>query len=215
MKYVVPGFENNLKRKSTNYINQVLAYCLAFKNMVGDDNRKIVAGDASVLYSSNKKYSVTVYNSDKKPAKGVKVTFLINNKVFKTVTTDSKGVASVVITQKPGTYKITSKYGDDIKVTKTLKVTHVVSLKKVKVKRSAKKLVIKATLKKVNGKYLKSKKVTFKFNGKKYTAKTNKKGVAKVTIKSKVLKKLKAGKKVKYQVTYKKDTVKKTVKVKK
>ena len=178
-------------------------------------NRKIVAGDASVLYSSNKKYSVTVYNSDKKPAKGVKVTFLINNKVFKTVTTDSKGVASVVITQKPGTYKITSKYGDDIKVTKTLKVTHVVSLKKVKVKRSAKKLVIKATLKKVNGKYLKSKKVTFKFNGKKYTAKTNKKGVAKVTIKSKVLKKLKVGKKVKYQVTYKKDTVKKTVKVKK
>ena len=43
----------------------------------------------------------------------------------------------------------------------------------------------------------------------------HKKGVAKVTIKSKVLKKLKAGKKVKYQVTYKKDTVKKTVKVKK
>ena len=76
-------------------------------------------------------------------------------------------------------------------------------------------MTIKATLKKVNGKYLKSKKVTLKFNGKKYTAKTNKKGVAKFTIKSKVLKKLKAGKKVKYQATYKKDTVKMKVKVKK
>ncbi len=177
-------------------------------------NRKIVAGAATVLYSANKKYSVTVYNSNKNVAKGVKVTFLINNKAFKTVTTNSKGVASVVITQKPGTYKISAKY-EDVSITKTLKVNHVVSLKKVKVKRSAKKLVIKATLKKVNGKYLKSKKVIFKFNGKKYTAKTNKKGIAKVTIKSKVLKKLKVGKKVKYQVTYKKDTVKKTVKVKK
>jgi hypothetical protein len=85
----------------------------------------------------------------------------------------------------------------------------------VTVKRSAKKLVLQATLGKVNGKYLKNKKITFKFNGKKYTAKTNKKGVAKVTIKSSILKKLKVGKKVTYQATYLKDTVKKTVKVKK
>ena len=73
--------------------------------------------------------------------------------------------------------------------------------------------VIKATLK---GKTpLKGKKLTFKFNGKKYTAKTDKKGIAKITIKKSVLKKLKVGKKVKYQVTYLKNTVKKSVKVKK
>ena len=65
------------------------------------------------------------------------------------------------------------------------------------------------------GKYLENKKITFKFNGKKYVAKTNKKGVAKVTIKSKVLKKLKVGKKVTYQATYLKDTVKNTAKIKK
>ncbi|WP_405315854.1 hypothetical protein, partial [Methanobrevibacter sp.] len=64
-------------------------------------------------------------------------------------------------------------------------------------------------------KALKNKKVTFKFKGKKYKAKTNKKGIAKVTIKKSVLKKLKVGKKVKYQVTYLKDTVKRSVKVKK
>ena len=60
-----------------------------------------------------------------------------------------------------------------------------------------------------------TKKVTLKFKGKKYTSKTNKKGVAKFTIKSKVLKKLKVGKKVAYQATYLKDTVKKTATVKK
>ena len=81
-------------------------------------------------------------------------------------------------------------------------------------KRSAKKLVIKVTLAKVNGKYIKGKKVTLKFKNKKYTAKTNKKGVAKFTIKKNVLKKLKKGKKVTYQATYLKDTVKRTVKVK-
>ena len=94
-------------------------------------------------------------------------------------------------------------------------VKHLVTLKSVTVKKSAKKLVLQATLGKVKGKYLKGKTVTFKFNGKKYKAKTNKKGVAKVTIKSSVLKKLKVGKKVTYQATYLKDTVKKTVKVKK
>jgi len=88
------------------------------------------------------------------------------------------------------------------------------TLKKVKVKKSAKKLVLKATLK-INGKKVKGKVIKFKFNKKTYKAKTNKKGVAKVTIKKKVLKKLKVGKKVKYQATYGKVTKKYTVKVKK
>lgn len=94
-----------------------------------------------------------------------------------------------------------------------INVEYYLTLKSVKVKKSAKKLVLSATVKtvKVNKKGLK---VTFKFNGKKYVAKTNKKGVAKVTIKKQVLKKLKIGKKVKYQAKYGKMTVKKTVKVK-
>ena len=87
------------------------------------------------------------------------------------------------------------------------------TLKTVKVKKSAKKIVLQVTLK--QGNPLKGKKVTFKFNGKKYTAKTNKNGIAKVTIKKNVLKKLKVGKKIKYTATYNKVTVSKTVKVKK
>ena len=69
--------------------------------------------------------------------------------------------------------------------------------------------------KKVDGKYLKGKTLKLKINGKTIKAKTNKKGVAKLTIKKSVLKKLKAGKKYRYTVTYLKTTVKKTVKVKK
>ena len=88
------------------------------------------------------------------------------------------------------------------------------TLKKVTVKKSAKKLVLTAKLTK--GKTLiKGKKITFKFKGKTYKAKTNKKGVAKVSIKKSVLKKLKVGKKVKYQAKYGKLTKKVTVKVKK
>ena len=88
------------------------------------------------------------------------------------------------------------------------------TLKKVKVKKSAKKLVLTAKLTK-GKKMIKGKKITFKFNKKTYKVKTNKKGIAKIKIKSKVLKKLKVGKKVKYQAKYGKLVVKRTAKVKK
>ena len=142
-----------------------------------------------------------------------------------------KGVANVAIPSlTAGDKKLTYKYlGDDkyapITGSATLKVTNPpaptpkkevvkLTLKKVNVKKSAKKLVITATLK-INGKAVKGKKITFKFNKKTYTAKTNKKGVAKITVKKAVLKKLKVGKKVTYTAKYSKTTVKKSVKVKK
>ena len=189
-------------------------YAISSGGLILNINRKIVAGDLTALYSEGKTYSVTVYGTNGKVANGVKVTFLINNKVYSSVLTKSNGVASIIISQTPGTYKITATISG-LSITKKLTVNHILNLPNVKVKRSAKKLVLKATLKKVNGKYLKGKKITFKFNGKKFKAKINKKGVAKITIKQNILKKLKVGKKVKYQATYLKDTVKRSVKVKK
>ena len=155
------------------------------------------------------------FDSDGNPVGANQAVTMTLNKATYNVKTNSNGYAvlNIPTSVKPGTYTITASYaGQTIK--NTVKVTQVLKLTKVKVKKSAKKLVITATLKK--GKTpIKNKKLTFKFNGKKYTAKTNKKGVAKITVKKSVLKKLKVGKKVKYQATYIKDTVTKTVKVKK
>jgi len=176
---------------------------------------KIVAKDMTVQYYAGKYYQVTVYGDDGKVASGVSVTFTLNGKKVTTTKTNENGIAKFKVTQTPITKAkiITNALG--VSVTKKLTISRVLVLKAVTVKKSAKKLVLTATLKKVNGKYLKGKKITFKFNGKKYTAKTDKKGIAKVTIKSNILKKLKVGKKITYQATYVKDTVKKTVKIKK
>ena len=113
-----------------------------------------------------------------------------------------------------GTFSIISPSDNQNKVSPVKKADKItLTLKKITVKKSAKKLVLKATLK-INGKVAKGKIIIFKFNKKTYKATTNKKGVAKIIIKKSVLKKLKVGKKVKYQATYSKNTVKKTVKVK-
>ena len=137
--------------------------------------------------------------------------------MVQTVKTNNNGVAtftmpSAYLPNKIYTIKATSLGKSS---SKTVFIKQILTINKIKVKKSAKKLVLTAKLNKIDGKYLKGKRITFKFNGKKYTAKTNSKGIAKYTINSKVLKKLKVGKKVTYQATYIKDTVKKTVKVKK
>ena len=152
---------------------------------------------------------------------------LVNGKGNVTVSSESLAVGAVSVkvssdendTFLAGTagtiFNVTAKQDSGSGDKKPVATKITLTLKKVKVKKSAKKLVLSATLK-INGKYAKKgTKVVFKFKGKKYTAKVKAKGVAKVTIKKKVLKKLKVGKKVKYQVSYGKKTVKKTVKVKK
>ena len=176
-------------------------------------NPSITATPTTALYTADATYTIKVYRDTGILAARETVIVKMNGKAFKTLTT-TNGIATFKITQTPGPYTLTiTSLGKTIQ--KTLTVKHLVTLKTVSVKRSAKKLVLTATLAKVNGKYLKNKKITFKFNGKKYTAKTNKKGIAKVTVKASALKKLKAGKKITYQATYLKDTVKKTAKVKK
>ncbi len=174
----------------------------------------IVVKATSVQYNAGKYFQATVYGTDGKLAVNTPVTFVVDKKTFKTVNTDTNGIAKFKVTQIPKTYTVTAKALDKSASAK-LTVKHIVTLKSVTVKKSAKKLVLQANLAKVNGKYLAKKKVTFKFNGKTYKKVTDKKGVAKISITKTVLNKLKVGKKITYQATYLKDTVKKTVKVKK
>ncbi len=179
----------------------------------------ITAKNTNIIYSANGKYKVQIRNADGKAITAGKVTFYILNgkkQILKKSANIKKGVAtlSYTIKQCVKTYKIKTVY-NKASVTKKLTVKHVLSLSVGAVKKSAKKLVLTGKLAKVNGKYIKGKIITFKFNGKTYKAKTNKKGIAKATVKSATLKKLKAGKKITVQATYIKDTVKKTVKVRK
>ena len=169
--------------------------------------------NVNMYYGDKSSFKVRVYDNYGNPVGANQVVVIKLNKKTYNVKTNSNGYATLIIpnTVKPGNYALTATYaGQTIK--HTVKVKQSLKLAKVNVRKSAKKLVIKATLK--GKKPLKGKKLTFKFNGKKYNAKTNKKGIAKITIKSSVLKKLKVGKKLKYQVTYLKNTVKRTVKVK-
>lgn len=175
-----------------------------------------IAGNKNVnmYYFDGSKYSLKVYGKTGKLLPKQTVTMKLNKKTYK-VKSNKKGVASLKIpkTVKPGTYTISASYAG-LTVKNKVKVKQVLSSRKTKtVKRWWKKFTLKATLK--NGKKpLKGKKIIFTFKGKTYKAKTNSKGVAKVTIKRKVIRKLKRGKSYKVSITYLKDTIKRTVKVK-
>ena len=168
-----------------------------------------------MYHADGSSFKVRVYGDDGNPVGANEIVVMTLNNVKYKVKTDSNGYATLTIpnTVNPGKYSLFATYaGQTIK--NKVKVKQVLKLAKVTIKKSAKKLVIAAVLK--QGKTpIKSKWVTFKFNGKTYSAKTNKYGIAKITIKQYVLKNLKVGKKVTYQVTYYKNTVKQKVKVKK
>ena len=178
---------------TTQFLNEDgdnLKYQYVLYNLDGEDN--ILVTNENGLVNFNKRLTSGVHTLKI-------VNTLTKEELIKTIFVKTSVIPTIPTNPTTPTNSV-------IKTTLTLKT--------VKVKKSAKKLVLQATLKQGN-KALSGKKIILKFNGKKYTAKTNKNGVAKVTIKKNVLKKLKVGKKVKYQASYGKITVKKTAKVKK
>ena len=142
------------------------------------------------------------YNVDVKDGYGTVIIFGFGVGTY-TVTATFKATDIFISSVKSKTFSVNKK-ADVISI----------SLKTVKVKKSAKKLILQATLK-INNVPVKGKQIVFKFNGKTLKAKTNPKGIAKVIIKKAVLKKLKVGKKITYQAKYSTKTIKKVVKVKK
>ena len=190
------------------------ASAYAYVDIIPAKIRITGAKNLSIPYTSNAYYKVKVYNEQSKLANGVTVSFKVGKTIYK-VKTDKNGIAKLKLSNfAPKSYTITVSY-KGTKVSKKLTVKHILKLKSAKVRKNAKKLVLTASLNKVNGKYLKNKIIKFRFMGKTYKAKTNSKGIAKITIKSNVLKKLKVGKKVSYTASYIKDTAKRTVKVRK
>ena len=171
--------------------------------------------DLTVYYADNANYTARIIADDGAGEIAGKAVDAVIDNVSKTLMTDENGFITVTLDEncKPGMHTIKISYNGD-SVENKVTVKGLITLKTVKVKKSAKKLVLKAALKRDSA-VLKNKMVRFKFNGKTFKAKTNSKGIAKVTVKSSLLKKLKAGKKVTYSASYLKDSVKKTVKIKK
>ena len=171
--------------------------------------------NVAAVYSAKATYKVLVLREGKAVGAGEKVTIKFNGKTY-TATTDKKGYATLKLNTKVKVkkYTITATY-KGVTVKNTVKIKHVIKAKNAKIKKSKKVNKIKVKTKKVNGKYLKGKKLTLKIKGKKVKAKINKKGKATFKLTKKVTKKLKAGKKYKYTVSYGKDKVTKKIKVKK
>jgi hypothetical protein len=177
--------------------------------------RLIENKDITMDFADGTYYVVRAIGDDGKPVGAGEFVDIFVNTIHYSSRTDKNGYARLKINLNPKTYTITAEY-KNTKVSNKLVVKQTLKLvkKTVKVKKG-KKLVLKAKLKWSNGKPIKGKKIVFKFKGKKYKAKTNSKGIAKVTIKKKVTKKLKKGKKFTFTASYLTNTVKGKVQVKK
>lgn len=195
---------------TTVYKNQSCENNITVK--LDSQNCKVVTKNSVVDYAGGSYFTAKVLSGDGKVAVGNEsVIFIINGKTT-TVKTDAKGIAKIKITDVPKKYTVTSIYNGKI-YKNTVTVKQVLKASKVTVKKTAKKFTLKAKLK-INGKLIKGKTITFKFNGKTYKVKTNSKGIAQKTLTKNVIKKLKKGKTYTVKVTYLKDTVKSSVKVK-
>ena len=172
------------------------------------------AKNIAMYYFDGSKFQAKIIGDDGQAVgKNQVVTVKLNKKTYK-LKTNANGYITLKIpnTVTPGTYKLTATYkGQTIK--KTVKVKQNLKTSRYTVKKSAKKLVVKVTLKNGN-KAVKNKKITLKLNGKTLSGKTNSKGLAKITIKKNVIQKLTAGKKYTMKVTYLKNAIKTTLNVK-
>ena len=143
----------------------------------------IKANDITKYYLGSTQYSATFFDSNGNVLANRDVTITVNGKAY-TKKTNSKGVASLAINLKPGTYKVVAT--DPItgyKLTTTFKILSTISAANVK------KVIVdnkKFTAKflKNNGKALAKKYIKFKLNGKAYKVKTDANGKASLSLKS-------------------------------
>lgn len=135
-------------------------------------------------YKGSSNFKAIFKDENGKLLRNNKVKFILNGKTYK-AKTNSKGVATLKINLKPGTYSITTfntKTGEKHTNKITVKKTIITKNKKTK---ANKKINFQAKILKDNGKIAKKVTVKFKINKKTYKVKTNTKGIAKLNIKLK------------------------------
>ena len=168
----------------------------------------VKASNIVKYYKGSTKYSATFYDSSGKVLANRAVTITVNGKSY-TKKTNAKGVASLAVNLKPGTYKVTTTNPDNgYKKTTTFKILPTVTasnIKKVVGDNNYRKFTAKFY--KSNGKALANKYIKFKLDGETYKVKTYSNGKAKLNIKN-----LKKGKH--YITCYNRDGFSKTYTIK-
>ena len=137
----------------------------------------IKSSNITKYYKGSTQYTATFYTSQGNALANTNVNITVNGKTY-TKKTNEKGVASLAVDLKPGTYMVTAvdpvtgySLNTTFKILSTIKASDV-----SKVYTDSKKFT--ATFYKSTGKVLANKNIKFKINGKTYTKKTNSKGVA-------------------------------------
>ena len=147
----------------------------------------IKSSDISKYYKGSTKYTATFTDLNGKVLANTNVKIIVDG-VTSTVKTDAKGVASVDVNLKPGTYNVVATNPvTNYQVTNTFKILSTIQASDVtKVYTDGK--TFTATFLNSNGKALANTYIKFKINAKSYYIKTNGNGVASLTMKD-----LKAG----------------------
>lgn len=141
------------------------------------------AKDITKYYKGSKNYKAKYLDSNGNALKNRKVAIKVDGKKYK-VRTDSKGIASLAVDLKPGTYKIvTANPVTGQKATTTFTVLTTIYAENVKKVKGDGKNFVAQFLKK-NGKALAKKQVKININGTNYTYTTDSNGMVKVSMDS-------------------------------
>ena len=145
-----------------------------------DISKTVQAKSITKYYKGTTPYIATFLDASGKVLANAKVKITVNGKSY-TKTTNAKGVASLGINLKPGTYKVISENPvTGYKLTTTFKILTTITASDVsKVYTDGRKF--SAKFYKSNGKVLAKKTIKFKLKGKTYKVKTNKDGIAQLT----------------------------------
>ncbi|WP_407394037.1 pseudomurein-binding repeat-containing protein [Methanobrevibacter sp.] len=146
-----------------------------------DLSKTVTSNDITKYYKGSAQYTVTFLDSKGNVLKNTNVKINVNG-VDYTKKTNAKGVASLDVNLKPGSYKVTATNPvTGYKLTNTFKILSTISADDVtKVYTDGRKFT--ATFLTSEGKPLANKNIKFKINGKTYTKTTNSKGVASLTM---------------------------------
>jgi len=148
-----------------------------------DVSKTITAKDVTKYYKGSTQYTATFLDAYGNPLANTNVKITVNGVTY-TKKTNAKGVASMAINLKPGTYKVVAVNPvTGYSLTKTFKILSTITASDIsKVYTDGRKFTAKFY--KSNGDVLAKKIIKFKINGKIYKVKTNSKGVASLSLKT-------------------------------